>query len=54
VTVEIGSETVPMHARVAETEERNRIWAQQKQDFPGFAEYEASAGRQIPVVIISR
>jgi deazaflavin-dependent oxidoreductase (nitroreductase family) len=55
VTVEVGAETVPMTARVAEGDERNRIWEQQKQAFPGFAEYEKTAGdREIPVVVLSR
>ena len=54
VTVEIGRETVAMHARVAEGEERTRIWEKQKQEMPGFADYEAKAGREIPVVVLSR
>jgi deazaflavin-dependent oxidoreductase (nitroreductase family) len=54
VTVEIGTETVPMRARVAEGDERAKIWEKQKQVMPGFAEYAAKAGREIPVVILSR
>jgi hypothetical protein len=54
VTVEIDGETVPMCARVAEGEERTRIFDRQKQVMPGFAEYEAKAGRPIPVVVLSR
>jgi deazaflavin-dependent oxidoreductase (nitroreductase family) len=54
VTVEIDGETVPMCARVAEGEERTRIFDWQKQVMPGFAEYEAKAGRPIPVVVLSR
>jgi deazaflavin-dependent oxidoreductase (nitroreductase family) len=54
VTVEIDGETVPMRARVAEGEEGTRIFDRQKQAMPGFAEYEAKAGRPIPVVVLSR
>jgi deazaflavin-dependent oxidoreductase (nitroreductase family) len=54
VTVEVGTQTIPMRARVAEGDERTRIWEAQKQVMPGFAEYEAKAGRDIPVVILSR
>jgi deazaflavin-dependent oxidoreductase (nitroreductase family) len=54
VTVEIGTDTVPMRARVAEGDERERIWARQKQLMPGFADYEANTARQIPVVILER
>jgi deazaflavin-dependent oxidoreductase (nitroreductase family) len=54
VTVEIGTETFPARARVAEGEERERIWNQQKQDWPGFAEYdEKTKGiRDIPVIVL--
>jgi len=51
-TVEIGTETVPVRARVAEGEERERIWEKQKRDYPGFAGYERQTSRQIPVVIL--
>jgi deazaflavin-dependent oxidoreductase (nitroreductase family) len=54
VTVEIGDETVPMTARVAAGEERSRIWEQQKSVAPQFAEYERTAERDIPVVLLSR
>lgn len=54
VTVEIGADTVPMRARVAEGDERERIWSRQKQLMPGFADYEAKTTRQIPVVVLSR
>jgi deazaflavin-dependent oxidoreductase (nitroreductase family) len=53
-TAEIGTETVPVVARVAEGDERTTIWDAQKKDFPGFADYEKSTTRQIPVVILQR
>jgi deazaflavin-dependent oxidoreductase (nitroreductase family) len=53
--VEVGAETVPVRARVAEGDERERIWSKQKELMPGFADYEVSAaGRQIPVVVFER
>ena len=54
VTVEIGTETFRARARVAEDDERDRIWEKQKIDVPGFAEYERQTDRQIPVVILER
>ena len=51
-TIEIGTETFPVIARVAGPEEREPIWARQKQAQPGFAEYEQKTSRQIPVVIL--
>jgi deazaflavin-dependent oxidoreductase (nitroreductase family) len=54
-TIELGTDTVPVTARVAEGDERERLWSRQKEEMPGFAEYEASAGtRQIPVVVLER
>lgn len=52
VTAEIGTETRSFRARVADGAERDRIWTKQKQDFPGFAEYEAKTTRLIPVVVL--
>ena len=52
-TVEVGSDVVPVTARVAGPEEREQIWEAQKAAAPGFAEYERTAApRIIPVVIL--
>jgi deazaflavin-dependent oxidoreductase (nitroreductase family) len=53
-TVEVGSETIPVVARVADDAERAPIWEAQKHDNPGFADYETKTSRQIPVVILER
>jgi len=52
VTAEIGTSTVELIARVAEGDERERIWAAQKAAYPGFADYERKTTRQIPVIIL--
>jgi deazaflavin-dependent oxidoreductase (nitroreductase family) len=52
VRAEIGDETVPLIARVASGDERERIWTAHKAANPGFAEYEGKTTRQIPVVIL--
>jgi deazaflavin-dependent oxidoreductase (nitroreductase family) len=52
-TVEIGTRTVRVMSRVAEGDERDRIWEKQKSIAPGFAEYETNAApRQIPVIVL--
>jgi deazaflavin-dependent oxidoreductase (nitroreductase family) len=52
-TVEIGDGTAKVTARVADRDERERIWGRQKELSPQFAEYERTASpRQIPVVIL--
>ena len=53
-TIEIGNETIPVRARVAVGEERERIWSLQKERLPGFADYEQKTSRQIPVVVLER
>jgi deazaflavin-dependent oxidoreductase (nitroreductase family) len=53
-TVEVGGETFDVVARVAQGEERERIWTRQKELMPGFAEYENRTARQIPVIVLER
>ena len=52
VTAEVGEQTLEFVARVADEEERQRLWEALKQDAPGFADYEKKTDRQIPVVIL--
>ncbi len=52
VTIEVGTETHNVRARVADADERNQIWELQKERYPGFAGYEQKTTRQIPVVIL--
>jgi deazaflavin-dependent oxidoreductase (nitroreductase family) len=54
VTVEVGTETFAARARVAEGDERTRIWDAQKAAVPQFAEYETMTDRQIPVIVLER
>ena len=52
-TVEVGTGTVTVVARVAEPTEREVIWARQKERSPQFAAYEDTAApRKIPVVVL--
>jgi len=52
-TIEVGTDTIEVTARVASGDERDGIWNKQKNDRPQFAEYEeTSEGRRIPVVIL--
>ena len=52
--VEVGGETIDVVARVAEGEERDRLWTTQKQVMPNFADYEARTEREIPVIVLER
>ena len=53
-TVEVGTGTSAVTARVAEGAERTRIWEAAKTAMPDFAEYEAKSGRGIPVIVLDR
>lgn len=54
VSVEVGTQTLAVTARVLDEDERAPIWEQQKAEFPGFAGYEATTERVIPVVMLER
>jgi deazaflavin-dependent oxidoreductase (nitroreductase family) len=51
-TVEIAAQRIPVRARVADGDERERLWTRQKELMPGFADYERKTSRQIPVVVL--
>lgn len=53
-TIEVGSETIEVTATVATGELRDQLYAAQVKIAPQFAEYQAKATRQIPVVILER
>lgn len=51
-TVEIGTQTREVTARVTEGAERDEIWTAHKTEYTGFADYERKTTRQIPVVVL--
>jgi deazaflavin-dependent oxidoreductase (nitroreductase family) len=54
VTVEVGGETFPARARVAEGDEHDALYAAQAREMPNFAEYQLKTSRKIPVVVLER
>ena len=54
VTVEVGDETYDARAEPLQGEERERVWATLKENYPFFAEHEAKTDRTIPVVALTR
>jgi len=54
VTLEVGTETFPAKARVAEGGERARLYDAQADLMPNFAEYANATDREIPVVVFAR
>ncbi len=53
-TVEVGTEKFPVTARVAQGEERDRLFQAQATQYPQFAEYQQKTTRRIPVVVLHR
>jgi deazaflavin-dependent oxidoreductase (nitroreductase family) len=53
VMIEVGTEKIDVHASEATGEERDRLYRTQAERVPQFAEYEQSAGRVIPVMILT-
>jgi deazaflavin-dependent oxidoreductase (nitroreductase family) len=52
-TAQIGTERRPVHARVANPEERKRLWPKAVETYSGYAAYQSrSRGREIPLVIL--
>lgn len=53
VTIEVGATTQARLATVAVGDERETLWARQKEAEPRFAEYERATARTTPVVVLT-
>jgi deazaflavin-dependent oxidoreductase (nitroreductase family) len=53
-SIEYGTDTFTVRARVAEGAERDDLWTRQKTAYPQFQGYEDSTTRVIPVVVLER
>jgi deazaflavin-dependent oxidoreductase (nitroreductase family) len=53
VTIEVGTDTVDVRAGEADSDERERLFSAQAERSPAFAEYQAKAGRTIPVMVLT-
>jgi F420H(2)-dependent quinone reductase len=51
-TVQVGSRSIDVHARVAEGEERERLWALMVGVYAGYDDYRKRTDRQIPLVVL--
>lgn len=52
-TVQVGKDRLSVRARVANAEERDRLWPKAEEAWPGYRTYQKrSQGREIPVVIL--
>jgi deazaflavin-dependent oxidoreductase (nitroreductase family) len=53
-TIQIGSERRAVRARLAEPDERARLWPRAVEAYGGYADYQRRAEREIPMVILER
>lgn len=51
-TVQVGPRRLPVRARVAEGEERERLWALMVGVYGGYASYQQRTDREIPLVVL--
>ena len=54
ISVEVGSDTFDVTATEIKGAQRDRIYADQAREFPGFADYQANTDRVIPVIALDR
>ena len=54
VQIQVGAETFDATARVAEGEERTRLWDVMAQIWPDYNVYTTKTDRQIPIVVLER
>jgi deazaflavin-dependent oxidoreductase (nitroreductase family) len=50
--VQIGSKQRPVRARLAEGEERERLWSRAVELWPPYADYQQRTDRAIPIVVL--
>ena len=51
-SVQVGSKHLPVHARVAEGKERDRLWREVVDLYGGYEGYQERTDREIPLVVL--
>jgi deazaflavin-dependent oxidoreductase (nitroreductase family) len=54
VELQVRDEIFPAHARVADGEERERLWKLAAKQWPAYDDYAKKTDREIPVVVLDR
>jgi deazaflavin-dependent oxidoreductase (nitroreductase family) len=54
VTIEVGTETIPVRAKILSGEERDALWKRVVELIPAFGSYEEKTDRTIPVIALDR
>ena len=53
-TIQVKYEEIPVRARTADGQERDRLWQMMSEVWPAYNDYQRKAERQIPVVVFER
>jgi deazaflavin-dependent oxidoreductase (nitroreductase family) len=51
-SVELPNESFPVHTRITEGPERDRLFQKVAEHFPIYADYQRKTGRHIPVIVL--
>ena len=54
VEIQVKGDRIPVHASVAEGEERDRLWKRMNEVWPDYDRYQERTDREIPVVVFER
>ena len=54
VRIQVKADVFPVSHRVAEGEERSRLWDLMCEVWPDYAEYQKKTDREIPIVVLDR
>jgi deazaflavin-dependent oxidoreductase (nitroreductase family) len=54
VTIQDRAEIVPVRARTAAGDERERLWPLMTESWPAYDDYQQKTSREIPVVVLER
>lgn len=52
--IQVKGDVIPVRARTAEGEERERLWGLMADTWPAYNDYQRKTSRQIPVVVFER
>jgi len=52
IEIQVRGDVLPVHARTASTEEKNRVWPIMVAQWPDYDKYQGSTSRDIPVVVL--
>jgi deazaflavin-dependent oxidoreductase (nitroreductase family) len=54
IEIQVKADRFPVSFRIAEGEERERLWGLMNEVWPDYDDYQAKTDREIPIVVLSR